>query len=106
MSNAAFTTFVGPCVYCDARNFEMSIAGPSCCRKCYGALDLIGQRPFGISSEDFRILVLEMAAVVRALPQAPNEQFRDYKPRVIMAVNVMRKGQMLPPYLFVPLSPD
>jgi hypothetical protein len=93
---AAMTLFKGPCVYCDATNFELSLTGPTCCKKCCEALSIIGQRPPGISAEDLRVVVLEISAIAGLVLQRRGEKFIDWRGRVLRVFEAYQNRNLMP----------
>jgi len=97
------TTF-GPCRFCSDSGYSLSSAGPNVCPRCDTAISIIGKRPTGISEDDYRALILEVAAVADQVPQKPGEKFPAWRERAALALQVVRAGKPLPPHLLMPLS--
>ncbi len=97
-------TFPGPCTYCAATNYLLSLAGPSVCPRCDTALSILRQRPAGIADDQYRALVLEVAHVAGMFPKVPGELWPAWRERVILALQVRCSGRPFPAELHRPLS--
>jgi hypothetical protein len=100
------TTFDIPCKFCGQPILSITSTGLVACRLCDIAIGICGPKPADLPAENYKAVIVELAALAQLLPQGDKEKWPAYKTRIALMRDEQLKRRPIPDWLRAPLPPS